>query len=147
MAALLMIGCASTPEKDANKNLFEQALVLQEIKASTPRGNRVNRIEIIDHVQWKFDEKQYQPNLEQKRQLFLWFSQIDSYSDNPILLQLGPDWLSSYKRGNNLRKMIPRGIVIEQQFDTSLEKNEVIFTLKSIRNPLAQGGRNESSSQ
>ena len=142
-----MIGCASTPEKDANKNLFEQALVLQEIKASTPRGNRVNRVEIIDHVQWKFDEKQYQPNLEQKRQLFLWFSQIDSYSDNPILLQLGPDWLSSYKRGNNLREMIPRGIVIEQQFDTSLEKNEVIFTLKSIRNPLAQGGRNESSSQ
>lgn len=147
MAALLMMGCASTLEKDANKNLFEQALILQKIKASTPRSVRVNRAEKVDHVQWKFDEKQYQPNLEQKRQLFLWFSQIDSYSNNPILLQLGPDWISSYKRGNNLRKMIPRGIVIEQQFDTSLEKNEVIFTLKSIRNTLDPGGRNESSSQ
>jgi hypothetical protein len=142
MIALLMVGCASTPKKDANKNLFEQALVLQETKTSKPINVRVDK---TDHVQWQFGETQYQPNPKQKRQLFLWFSQIDS--NNPIVLQLGPDWMSSYKRGNNLRKMIPRGIVIEQQFDASLQKNEVIFTLKSASTSLENGGRNESSSQ
>lgn len=139
-----MVGCASTSKKDVNKNLFEQALVLQKVKASTPPDARADR---SDHVQWQFDETQYQPNPEQKRQLFLWFSQIDSYSNNPIVLQLGPDWMASYKRGNNLRKMIPRGIVIEQQFDASLQNNEVIFTLKSSLVSLGQGGRNEPSSQ
>lgn len=143
-AALLMVGCASTAQKDVNKNLFEQALVLQKVKTNTPRDTRV---ENITHIQWQFDKTQYKPNPEQKRQLFLWFSQIDSYSTNPILLRLGPDWISSYKRGNYLREMIPRGIVIEQQFDANLPENEVILTLKTPQVSLKKGGRNESYSQ
>jgi len=80
--------------------------------------------------------------------LYIWFSQLESYSDNPILLQLGPDWMSSYKRGNNIRKMIPRGIIIEQQFDASLPENEVVFSLK-VSKPIAleKGGRYEPPSQ
>jgi hypothetical protein len=142
-----VVGCASTQKKGANKNLFEEALVLQEVKAIKPQGARVNKADSINRVQWTFDETQYQPNSEQKRQLFLWFSQVENYSNNPVVLQLGPDWMSSYKRGNNLRKMIPRGIIIEQQFDNNLPKNEVVFTFKSSLVTLEKGGSNESSSQ
>ncbi len=141
-----MMGCASTREKDANKNLFEQALVLQKVNASTDQAAQVGTQ--VDKIQWQFEATQFQPNAKQKRELYLWFSQLESYSSNPILLQLGPDWISSYKRGNNIRKMIPRGIVIEQQFDASLPKNQVIFSLK-VSQPivLEKGGRYEPSSQ
>ncbi len=142
-----MVGCASTPAKDANKNLFEQALILQKVKVSTPHQSQKNRVQ-KENIQWQFDPTQYQPNSQQKRELFIWFSQLESYSDNPILLQLGPDWVSSYKRGNNIRKMIPRGIIIEQKFDASLPNHEVIFTLKTPPDiALKKGGRNELSSQ
>ncbi len=142
-----MAGCASTREKDANKNLFEQALVLQEVKASTVNKSQKDLVQ-KERIQWQFEATQFQPNAKQKRELYIWFSQLESYSDNPILLQLGPDWMSSYKRGNNIRKMIPRGIIIEQQFDASLPENEVVFSLK-VSKPIAleKGGRYEPSSQ
>ena len=141
-----MMGCASTREKDANKNLFEQALVLQKVNASTDQAAQLGTQ--VDKIQWQFEATQFQPNAKQKRELYLWFSQLESYSSNPILLQLGPDWMSSYKRGNNIRKMIPRGIIIEQKFDASLPKNQVIFSLK-VSQPivLEKGGRYEPSSQ
>ena len=139
-AALQLVGCASTVEKDANKNLFEQALVLQKVKTNSPiinsASNNVNSTKNIiintnDKVEWEFSAQQVQPNFTQKQELFLWFSQLTNYNDNPILLQLGPDWISSYKRGNVLRNMIPRGILIQQQYDDTLPEHKVIFSLKS----------------
>lgn len=130
VAALQLSGCASTVEKDANKNLFQQALVLQKVKASSP----VAKTAILprrDKIEWVFSAQQVQPNPAQKHELFVWFSQLTNFSDNPILLQLGPDWISSYRRGNVLRKMIPRGILIEQQYDDSLAKHKIIFSLKN----------------
>jgi hypothetical protein len=140
VAALQLVGCASTVEKDANKNLFEQALVLQKVKTHSPiinsASNNVNSTKNIivntnDKVEWEFSAQQVQPNFTQKQELFLWFSQLTNYNDNPILLQLGPDWISSYKRGNVLRNMIPRGILIQQQYDDTLPEHKVIFSLKS----------------
>jgi len=136
-AALQLSGCASTVEKDANKNLFQQALVLQKVKASSPVVNTV----ILPHrdkIEWIFSAQQVQPNSTQKHELFVWFSQLKNYSDNPILLQLGPDWISSYRRGNVLRKMIPRGILIEQQYDDSLAKHKIIFSLKKSNGKLVK---------
>lgn len=129
-----MVGCATTANKDANKNLFEQALVLQKVNTGAHSNNQKSKI------QWQFTPLQFEPNKQQKFDLFVWLSKMDNYSNNPILLQLGPDWISSYKRGNNLRKMIPRGIVIEQQYDADLPSHQVVFSLKP-------GGRNEYSSQ
>lgn len=140
VAALQLVGCASTVEKDANKNLFEQALVLQKVKTHSPiinsASNNVNSTKNVivntsDKVEWKFSAQQVQPNFAQKQELFLWFSQLTNFNDNPILLQLGPDWISSYKRGNVLRNMIPRGILIQQQYDDTLPEHKVIFSLKN----------------
>lgn len=134
--ALQLIGCASTVEKDANKNLFQQALVLQKVNA-TGQSNQTVRKEVMttpgDRIDWLFTAKQVMPNATQKQELFLWFSQLSHYSDNPILLQLGPDWISSYRRGNAIRKMIPRGILIEQQYDDTLPEHSVTFSLKVNR--------------
>jgi len=129
-----MVGCATTTKKDANKNLFEQALVLQKVNAGAHSNNQKSKI------QWQFTPLQFDLNKQQKFDLFVWLSKMGNYSNNPIVLQLGPDWISSYKRGNNLRKMIPRGIVIEQQYDADLPSHQVVFSLKP-------GGRNEYSSQ
>ncbi|MEH6449546.1 MAG: hypothetical protein V7765_12800 [Oleispira sp.] len=137
VAALQLSGCASTVEKDANKNLFQQALVLQKVKTSSP----VAKIETLVHrdkVEWVFSAQQVQPNSAQKHELFVWFSQLTNYSDYPILLQLGPDWISSYRRGNVLRKMIPRGILIEQQYDDSLANHKVIFSFKNTGEKLVK---------
>jgi hypothetical protein len=144
MASLQMMGCASTVEKDANKNLFQQALVLQKVKSAgqannNQPGNKQSRYQGVsskdqlttsDKIEWVFAAPQIQPNVEQKRELFLWFSTLTNFNDNPVLLQLGPDWITSYKRGNVLRTMIPRGILIEQKYDADLPKHKVIFSLK-----------------
>ena len=127
MIALQLMGCASTVEKDANKNLFQQALVLQKVKSVGQFNNK----QAADKIEWVFGAPQIQPNIEQKRELFLWFSTLTNFNDNPVLLQLGPDWITSYKRGNVLRKMIPRGILIEQKYDADLPKHKVIFSLKN----------------
>jgi len=146
VAALQLVGCASTVEKDANKNLFEQALVLQQVKTNSPiingASNNVHSsknviVNTSDKIEWKFSAQQVQPNSTQKQELFLWFSQLTNYNDNPILLQLGPDWISSYKRGNVLRNMIPRGILIQQQYDDTLPEHKVIFSLKNSSAVLA----------
>lgn len=143
-AALQLAGCASTVEKDANKNLFQQALVLQKVKTSSPvldgpsnnrhlithRSDKNQIVNSSDKVEWDFSAQQVQPNVTQKQELFLWFSQLTNYNDNPIILQLGPDWISSYKRGNVLRNMIPRGILIQQQYVDTLPEHKVIFSLK-----------------
>jgi translation initiation factor IF-1 len=151
-AALQLAGCASTVEKNANKNLFEQALVLQQVKTNSPimngtsnNGQLNNRhsnnnvlVNTRDKVEWEFSAQQVQPSSSQKQELFLWFSQLTNYNDNPILLQLGPDWISSYKRGNVLRSMIPRGILIQQQYDDKLPEHKVIFSLKNSNAVLAK---------
>jgi hypothetical protein len=124
----MLMGCSSVPQKDANKNLFQQALALQNSK-STPSKSHGD-----GNIQWIFETEQFQPSDQQRQALFLWLAQLQDYSNNPVLLRLGPDWLSSYKRGNAIRKMIPRGIVIEQQFDTRLVKHKVIFSLKNSLN-------------
>jgi hypothetical protein len=62
------------------------------------------------------------------RSFFLWLAQLESYENTPITLQLGPDWISSYKRGNVIREMIPRGIVIEQFYKSDLPSHEVILS-------------------
>lgn len=138
-----LMGCSSIAEKDANKDLFQQALVLQKVQGNARLSPRteVNRIEnsISSQLQWQFDATQIEPNITQRQELFLWFSQVEDYANTPILLQLGPDWISSYKRGNVIRKMIPRGIVIEQKYDPSLPKHKVQFSLTS-------GGQDEPSS-
>jgi hypothetical protein len=121
VSALQLIGCASTVKKDANKDIFKQALVLQEIKPTAQKKTQ---------IKWQFSAQQVQPESNQKHELFLWFSTLTDYSESPILLQLGPDWISSYKRGNALRKMIPRGIVIQQKYDDQLPEHTVIFSLK-----------------
>lgn len=129
-----MVGCATTANKDANKNLFEQALVLQKVNTGAHSANQSKKI------QWQFTPLQLEPNKQQKFDLFTWLSKIENYRTSAIVLQLGPDWISSYKRGNNLRQMIPRGIVIEQQYKADLPLHQVVFSLK-------MGGRNEHSSQ
>lgn len=140
MSLVMLMGCSSITQKDANKDLFEQALVLQDTKSSSSQAGKkrasnrsVKKIvaNLDGEIHWTFGSEQVQPSREQRQELFLWLSQLQDYSDNPVLLRLGPDWLSSYKRGNSIRKMIPRGIVIEQQFDTNLEKHKVIFSLKN----------------
>jgi hypothetical protein len=138
-AALQLAGCASTVEKDANKNLFQQALVMQKVQShGAPDGTsgktRINKKVVMadqDKIEWIFSAQQMQPDATQKHELFMWFSQLKNYNDNPILLQLGPDWISSYKRGNVLRNMIPRGILIEQQYDDRLPEHQIIFSLKN----------------
>jgi hypothetical protein len=156
VAVLQLAGCASTVEKDANKNLFEQALVLQKVKANSPiMGGTANKLQssnrqsnkrvmvnTSDKVEWTFSAQQIQPNLAQKQELFQWFSQLSHYNDNPVVLQLGPDWISSYKRGNVLRNMIPRGLLIQQQYDDTLPEHKVIFSLKNSNVVLdkAKGG-------
>lgn len=146
-----MLGCASTKSKDANKNLFQQALVLQQVK-----GNKSNKgseaadasTGLSDKILWQFSPLQYEPNKAQKRELFLWFANLEAFSNNPVVLTLGPDWISSYKRGNVLRNMVPRGIVIEQQYDVNLPKHQVRFTLKKAKRvSMKQGGSYDPSSQ
>lgn len=122
LAVFQLIGCASTVEKDANKNIFQQALILQ--------GNTTT-VQSKNKIEWQFSALQIEPDSTQKHELFLWFSTLEDFSNTPILLQLGPDWVSSYKRGNALRKMIPRGILIQQKYDDQLPKHSVIFTLKN----------------
>ena len=122
ITALQLIGCATTVEKDVNQNMLQQALVLQEVKPPVQKKST---------IEWQFSAPQIQPNKNQKHELFLWFSTLTDYSANPILLQLGPDWISSYKRGNALREMIPRGIVIQQKYNDQLPEHTVIFSLKN----------------
>lgn len=145
VAVLSLSGCASTVEKDANKNLFQQALVIQKVKTnsdfsksslSTEHSSSINNVASLDKIEWLFSAQQVQPSAKQKYELFVWFSQLTNYSDHPILLKLGPDWISSYKRGKALRKMIPRGILIEQQYDDRLPKHKVIFSLKGTAEKL-----------
>jgi hypothetical protein len=149
--SLLMLGCASTTNKDANKNLFEQALVLQQVKGSqndqSGSGTMANK-PIGETILWQFAPLQYQPSKIQKRELFLWFANIEHYSNNPVVLTLGPDWISSYKRGNILRNMIPRGIVIEQHYDVNLPEHQVRFAFKkTARISMKQGGSYDPASQ
>ena len=150
VAALQLAGCASTVEKDANKNLFQQALVMQKVQSHDATGNTSGKPRVSkkvatahqDKIEWIFSAPQMQPDATQKHELFMWFSQLKNYNDNPILLQLGPDWISSYKRGNVLRQMIPRGILIEQQYDDTLPEHQIIFSLKNNNERLvnAKGG-------
>lgn len=146
------MGCSSVAEKGANKDLFQQALVLQETKVPNSNlsnskglggGMKYSASEPYGAVEWKFSSEQFQPNHQQKQQLFLWLSQIQNYSDSPLLIRLGPDWLSSYKRGNSIRSMIPRGIVIEQQFDNKLAEHKIIISIKKQEE--SNGGLNEPS--
>lgn len=144
----LCVGCATTKHKDANKNLFEQALVLQQVN-STAQVNDNRRHSKSDEINWQFSPAQVAPNKAQKQALFNWFAQIENYTDNPVLLQLGPDWISSYKRGNVLRNMVPRGIVIEQRYVADMTPHQVHFSFKKADDNKAEsklrGGLYDSS--
>ena len=148
MLALLIAmcaGCATTKHQDANKNLFEQALVLQQVKSSA-QPSAMARTPIANEINWQFTAKQMKPSKAQKHELFMWFAKFENYSDNPVLLQLGPDWISSYKRGNILRNMVPRGVVIEQRYIADMPKHKVQFSFKKqIKPAISRGASNDFS--
>lgn len=123
LPVMLLVGCASNAKKDVNKDIFQRALILQDVKPVVSQ--------LKNKIEWQFLDQQITPNSTQKHELFIWFSTLIDYNKTPILLQLGPDWISSYKRGNVLREMIPRGIAIQQKYNDQLPKDMVIFSLNN----------------
>lgn len=124
--ALICTSACSSPNKQQNKSLFEQALVIQQFK-----GNKVQpQDSAVDILSWQFDEGQYQLSNEQRKELLSYCLSSD-YGQNPLVkISLGPDWLSSYKRGNQIRLLIPRGFKIEQQYKPEMDKDSVTVTIE-----------------
>lgn len=147
LAMISMAGCA-TPNRnpDENKQLLDQALVLQEIspqrnasgqasgvnKANPEHGeqNSVRR-DSREPLQWQFSKSTLTPSQQQIQQLYNWLAAVKQLQQAQLVLESGPDWLSSHKRGKAIRQYIPRGLKIRQQYQANMKPHLVTLTLIS----------------
>jgi len=126
-STLLLSACSTQPKKDANKNLFEQALILQQVQGSQPINISSN---VHSHsLNWEFPDTQMQLSVQQKRALYDLCLLVDDFSMQTLRIDLGPDWLSSHTRGKHIRLLVPRGINIQQTYKPQMKAGSVVLTL------------------
>lgn len=121
LVLICLSGCSTPNKKQQNKSLFEQALVIQQFKGTA--GKQQSSADEV--LTWKFNVGQYQLSDEQRKELLTYCLAIARGQSPLVKISLGPDWLSSYKRGNQIRLLIPRGFKIEQQYNPKMDENSV----------------------
>lgn len=152
---LLSAGCATKQPQDVNKQLLDQALVLQEITPSrnSPSNNTAShntrsvitkqtqgQTSLIPHghmrdakrLVWQFSEKELQLSAGHIQQLYQWLTTLRQPQQFQLVLNIGPDWLSSYQRGKAIRAYIPRGLTIRQQYHKHMAPHQVTMSLVKI---------------
>lgn len=135
-------GCALTQEKN-NKSMFEQALVLQTVAPdSSAQQNHKNRVGLSDKkdvpavLEWQLAQGETTLSAQHIQDLYRWLAAIDTtsvkgkpFNGRTLILQQGPDWLSSHKRGQNIRHFIPRGLTVRQEYRVDMTAHKVIIKL------------------
>lgn len=149
-------GCALKPENH-NQSMFEQALVLQQISPNQAASGQQSeqqpelRSEIRSEIQpyqtneihWSFPAGETTLKDAQVSELFSWLAvknrgKDSDYNDTVLLLRQGPDWLSSYHRGQSIRNLIPRALTVRQEYYPDMQPHRVLIKMVNI-----QGGRDE----
>ena len=125
LSTLSLSACSTQPKKDANKNLLEQALILQQVQGSQP----TNISSEVHSLSWDFPNTQMQLSEQQKRALYDLCLLVDDFSMQTLRIELGPDWLSSHTRGKHIRLLVPRGINIQQTYKPQMKAGSVVLTL------------------
>lgn len=152
-AALLATGCANKPAfKPAD--IFEQAMNVQKqeqgsktaqipaVSAHTQDRNSTDTrasIPLIapasdNRLEWQFAESRHDISPQQRRELFGLLQHAGALADYRLTIEIGPDWLSSYKRGNNLRPLVPRGLSIQQHYRAQMAPHSLVLTLEQQHN-------------
>lgn len=137
----LFSGCATSHGKQ-NKNIFEQALILQQVapdnRAKTKRTERSNQSNLsistnssATTLRWSFVQGNVLLSPAQINELYAWLSGIGQLDGALLLLKQGPDWLSSIKRGEHIRQYIPRGLKVRQIYQATMPAHQVQLQLQA----------------
>jgi hypothetical protein len=123
-----LAGCASKSTVNSQK-IFQQALVLQQARPdSTAKATKT----ADDFLLWTFSDNQFSPHMPQITELYQWLSQAGPLQGYRLQVRTGPDWLSSYKRGNAIRAFIPRGLSINQTYNAAQAPHTVELQLQPL---------------
>jgi len=125
---IALAGCASKSKVDSQK-IFQQALVLQQAR---PDSAAKTTKTTDDSLLWTFSDDQFSPKIPQVTELYQWLSQAGPLQGYRLQVRTGPDWLSSYKRGNAIRAFIPRGLSINQTYDAAQTPHTVELQLQPL---------------
>lgn len=135
-AALLATGCAN---KLAFKpaDVFQQAMNVQkqeQAQTSLIAPTTISAPAADNRLEWQFAEHDHQLNHQQRIELYGLLQQVEVLENYRLSIEIGPDWLSSYKRGNSLRPFVPRGLSIQQHYRAQMAPHSLVLTLEQKPN-------------
>ena len=115
-ALVVVSGCSTSPKKDANKDLFQQALILQK----TVQPAALRNTETHELV-WQFVPTETELDSEKINALFNLLISTQNLQSHQLVIELGPDWLASHLRGQLIRAFVPRGVLVQQTYKANMK--------------------------
>ena len=129
-------GCATSPGKN-NKNIFEQALILQQVSPADNKAVLSTRTEKISSDQplvWNFPQGEKHIKQQQVTEFYSWLATVKNFEGALLVLEQGPDWLTSIKRGDHIRSFVPRGLKVRQVYQAKMPAHQVRLSLQGSNN-------------
>ena len=141
MAALIATGCAN---KSAFKpaDVFQQAMNVQkqeQAHASPAQTSLIAPTTVLaavsgNRLEWQFADNTHELTDQQRIELYGLLQHVEVLENYRLSIEIGPDWLSSYKRGNSLRPFVPRGLSIQQHYRAQMAPHSLVLTLEQKSN-------------
>lgn len=158
-AALLATGCANKPAfKPAD--VFQQAMNVQKQEQALNSQEHVPNLAVrkqsalhmsqaptsliapttvlapaaANRLEWQFAANTHELTDQQRIELYGLLQHVEVLENYRLSIEIGPDWLSSYKRGNSLRPFVPRGLSIQQHYRAQMAPHSLVLTLEQKPN-------------
>ncbi|WP_419810880.1 hypothetical protein [Bacterioplanoides sp.] len=135
MVALMATGCANKPAfKPAD--VFQQAMNVQKQEQAHASPAQTSLIAPAEgnRLEWQFAANTHELTDQQRIELYGLLQHVEVLENYRLSIEIGPDWLSSYKRGNSLRPFVPRGLSIQQHYRAQMAPHSLVLTLEQKPN-------------